>query len=511
MSNNTEIVLAPEKKNLFQYSEQEFNNAVERILMHKQSKLKFQSVLSSANGAILSKDYSLGRISHNYFSNCTFDSASLQQVAGAGSIFKDVSFLCTNLQGALFQHSTFEHCNFRECQLASSNLSESYFMNTSWIDCVSESFNMGGSYFKQCKFFHTRPGNLAEAYLDDVFFEDVRITNMNMEFATFDKVHAQNVVLPFSQMSYVFNGLSYLFETSDEVRISSHINDAHSISVSEYIEVLKDMEIFFSYKKEYFPLANILLAFKRYNEALDAILLGITQATLQRDFRMCKYYCKLLTDNGKFDRHTLSEFYQRLCSASQIHSLSEAQHYQYMLHIPEIRSMLLENPEGYPHVTLTLYTEISDPESYQVSVLLASLDEFIHLKGSRLVNPSITISHNSPPVFAINLCGIPQEMLAVCAFILVSIAYVCKNYNEIAQAIVATQTIKENAQKLKLQKLEQKKIALEIQRLEIENEELIDRVNARNREITKSGIIISRAEITAQDFDALSYLRNRQA
>lgn len=57
------------------YTEDEFNKAKERILLHKQSTIKFNSVLEGANGVTLDGDYNLARVSHNYFNNCIFDSA----------------------------------------------------------------------------------------------------------------------------------------------------------------------------------------------------------------------------------------------------------------------------------------------------------------------------------------------------------------------------------------------------------------------------------------------------
>ena len=269
------------------------------------------------------------------------------------------------------------------------------------------------------------------------------------------------------------------------------------------------MEIFYSYHQEFFPLANILLAFQRYNEALGALMQGIRSAAIQHDFRMCKYYCKLLTENGQFDDNTLKNFYQSLCETISISSLSEAQHYQYLQHMPEIRAMLVENPAGYPYATLMLKSNIADQSSRQVSILLAGIDTFLHLNGSTLMNPSISISHNSPLVFVINLCGTPVGILATTALILAAIGGVCKNFNEIAQAIISSQTIAANHRQRKTDQLEQEKLSAEIEHLKLENSSLQKQLNEHQTKITESGIIIYDAEFSTQDFDVSKLLPNR--
>lgn len=492
---------------LTKYSRTEYQNAVTRILEHNQSAIKFQAMLSSASDAVLTGNYSLGRISHSYFTRCTFVGASLESVAGAGSIFNEVIFNGTDLQSANFQNSTFNECEFNNCKLFGSNLGSSYFKDVSWYRCPQEKYNVGSSYFKKCSFIETTPGNLADSHLNEVSFENVRLTNINIEYSSFSSVSAKNTVFPFSQMPYVFNGLQYLLETHDKIRISSKANSRNSISIHEYTDILQDMIIFYSYHKEYFPLANILIAFKRFDDALSVLLQGIVSATLQRDFRMCKYYCKLLTENGQFSINTLHTFYRHLCQAAPIHSLTEAQYYQYLQHMPDIRTMLIENPANYPHATFSLKTQIDCQDSKKISLVLGILDELIHLKESNLINQQISIAHNSPLVIIVPLCGPVVSILAVCAIILTVITSVCKSYNEVAEAIINTQIIGENAHKNEQALLEKQKLQREIEKIELENTELREKINAHRQEIKDSGIVIAHADLIAEDFNPMLFLK----
>lgn len=489
-----------------EYSEGQFAAARERLLLHKQSELKFQAKLSSADGATLSGNYSAGRISHNYFSNCTFDNASLKRVAGAGSIFRNTDFFKTDLSRATFQSSTFEACSFSQCDLDGCNMSECYFQDTDWRDCIHGPSNMSSAHLNGCSFIKTKPGNLAEAVLEDVYLEGIRLANMNLEFAEFKKISTKDVILPFSQLPYIFGGIQYLVKTSDNVRVSSHINHFNSISPDEYLSALKDMEIFYSHQREYFPLAGILLTFQRYEEAIAAILCGIGEAALQRDFRMCKYYCKLITNIGCFPREILTRLYQAICQAAPVQALTRAQYYQYLQYIYEIRSMLIDNPNQHPHAIVRLETGICETNISQTAFLLSALDQLLHLNGVSLVQPSISISHNSPEIFIVNLCGAPISILVAAALILDMVSGVCKIYNDIAKAILNTQMIAQNHRNAKREDLETRKLSAEVAKLEAENAGLKESLSAKKEEITKSGILIVRADVEGQDFDPRKWL-----
>lgn len=506
MNQQKDIFLPSPITNLPVYSEKSFEAAKNRILLHGQSKIKFKAGLLSAVGVTLSGDYSMGRISHNYFSDCRFEHASLQNAAGAGSIFKDSSFVNTDLSHSTFQSTTFERCIFETSNLQGCNMSDCYFQETIWNGCPHGAANMSSAWLNNCTFDRTKPGNLAEAVLDNVIFKNVRLTNLNIEFSTFRKLYTNNVILPFSQLPYVFGGLQYLLQTSDNVRISSHINNSDSISVEEYCSVLKDMEIFYSHQQEYFPLSNILLAFQRWDEALAATLLGLKEAALQRDFRMCKYYCKLITMNGHFSEKTLKDLYQAICQVAPVQGLSDAQYHQYLKHIPEIRSMLIENPNQYPHATLRIETQIDETNMIQTSTLLCSLDQLLHLNGTDLALPCITVGHNSPEIFVISLCGVPLSILAVGALILSAISGVCMAYNHIADAILKTQEIIKNIHDAKKTELETRKLSVEVARLEQENPGLQKKLEQTRKKLEQCGIVIVEASFNGEDFDPMKWL-----
>lgn len=502
------LPISRDHHSLLEYSEKEFQTATERILRHQQSVIKFSSSLSVGKGAIFNDKYTLGRVSHSYFSGCTFQDAFLDKVAGPGSIFSHVFFENTDLSSSGFQNSTITFCKYENCNLKSCNMSNCYVSDTDWIDCILQDFNLSGSYLKNCSVLHNRsnPGNLGDCYFDKVHFEGHRLTNMNLEFSHFKAVTMEDVVLPFSQMPYIFGGLIYLLNTRDNISISSHINEKDRISIEEYVDVLHDMIVFYSYKKEYFPLANILLALGYEREAWQTVLEGIVMASNQKDFRMCKYFCELITSEGNITNTQMQFLYRALIQNSPIQTLSEAQYYEYCKYIPEIRTMLLDNPNKQPHGTLMLTTNLTVSESQNISTLLFCLDSFLHLECCPLERPSIEITHNSPLTIIVHLCGNPIIILSVIFFILTVVSKVCKTYNEVAQAIISTQNIIENHNKETKNELENMKLYAEIEHLRLKNEDLKNSISQHQERITKSGIVISNADVFNCDFNPYKWL-----
>lgn len=502
------LPIAKDYHPLLECTEKDFQAATERLLRHQQSVIKFSSSLSGANGAIFNGKYTLARVSHSYFSNCTFQDALLNRIAGSGSIFTHINFENTDLSSSDFQNCTITFSEFGNCNLKSCNMSNCYISDTKWIDCELQGFNLSGSYLKNCSvlYNHSNPGNLCDCYFENVVFEGHRLTNMNLEFSRFKAVKMKDVVLPFSQMPYIFGGLTYLLNTSDNIRISSHINEKNSISVEEYIEVLHDMIIFYSYKKEYFPLANILLALQYEREAWQTVFEGIVSASNQRDFRMCKYFCELITSEGDITSKQMQSLYQALIKNAPIQTLSNAQYYEYSKYIPEIRALLLDNPNNQPHGTLMLTTNLAISESQKISTLLSGLDTLIHLECCPLERPSIEITHSSPLAFIVHLCGNATIILVVLYFILKIISGVCKAYNDIAQAVISTQTVIENHAKRTKNELENIKLYQEIEHLKLENEQLKNTLFHHRERITQSGIVIANADIFDCDFNPYNFL-----
>lgn len=97
-------------------------------------------------------------------------------------------------------------------------------------------------------------------------------------------------------------------------------------------------------------------------------------------------------------------------------------------------------------------------------------------------------------------------MLVIIMLILKVISGVCKVYNDLAEAILNTQKIVQNQRIAGRADLETRKLSAEVSKLEAENPELQHSLADKREEITKSGIIIVRADAEGQDFDPRKWL-----
>lgn len=495
------------------YTEEQYNYALSKILEHQQSIIKFKSVLESANGVTLDGDYTLARISHNYFNNCIFDSASLQGVSGTGSIFNKVKFFNTNIVHAGFSNSTLDNCYFKNCLLNNSNFSNCYISNTAWEDCDLSGLNLSSSHLKKCKFSgeFSKPGNMNETYFESVEIENVRFTNLNLEYSFFNNMKMNNVILPFSQIPYIFGAIDYLLHTTDLVRISSHINKTNSITIDEYIDVLKDMEVFYSYKCEFFPLSNILLSFGKKDESLYAALQGMVFAARENDYRMCKNYAKLIAHDKRFPQVQLDSLYNEFIKRISIQELSESEFFQYNKNIFEIKSILTDTSNS-KEINIYLKTNIDDSNSKEIGLLIEMLDKFTHLNGVNLTNPQISISHNSPILLCITISALSvTKIVAIAGIILGTVAGICKSLNEIADFIIKIQTIrknkKENDNYKNSNKVNNNKIinansmCNEMKYIELENPEINTQVENYAKTIESNKITILNAEVVCKNFN----------
>ena len=117
---------------------------------------------------------------------------------------------------------------------------------------------MNDVIFTDCNFIDCKwvPIAIKNTVFKNTVLQNVKFKSMNFEFSTFDNIKLDRVTLPFPTIPYIFNGLNYLKNTSDIVRITS-AKSQNGISIDEYFQILDDLEKFYKFTNNYFPLTNI--------------------------------------------------------------------------------------------------------------------------------------------------------------------------------------------------------------------------------------------------------------
>ena len=204
-------------------------------------------------------------------------------------------------------------------------------------------------------------------------------------------------------------------KTSDNVCISSAQSPTKSISVTEYLTYLDDLEKFYNKSQNYFPLANIYIAKKQYKEAFSAILYGIKFSINLRNFRLVYYYCKLMQMTPTLSDHMLSYAYNYILKNTNTTEWRLQDHYNYGHYIDSIRNTLM-NERHTCSLQVSINTNITCVENDKLAVVIAVIDDIVGFtkKTSKSdIKYYVEVRHNSPFEMFIKFFGITGSLLEV--------------------------------------------------------------------------------------------------
>ena len=148
--------------------------------------------------------------------------------------------------------------------------------------------------------------------------------------------------------------------------------------------------------KAYFPLANTYIALNDFNEAQQALSNGITSSIAILDYRMIKFYCKLISDTDAFENSQRHLFYNIIkCFAPNTeHSISTQR--SFVRNIAEIKSILFSNQKKAT-LNLKFLTNIHMDDSKILQKIIQHIFSIAKMKYKGFSNDvEITLSENSP-------------------------------------------------------------------------------------------------------------------
>lgn len=436
--------------------------SIEVLQKHCKNKNKFKKDGSVLIGGTISTDYS---------------GKSLKRTRANGTVFEQCIFVNSSAAGSNFYACIFDKCtinnaNFQECSFTQSkilgdvsnkHISSSNFNNS----LFSDRFIIENNYFEHSVFYNTAfidgkivnstfySCTLEAALFSRVSIENVKFTDLNIDYATFENIKMDNVVLPFSQVCYAFGLLKYLSTTKDKVYITSYCSENGVISPNEFLKLIPHFINYYTENKEYFPLANIYFYLNKREKAKESILRGILEGVTEIDFRKIKYLCKLVYTYGVFNYHERYNIISYIYSHISFADMNAGLLYNFTTYKKEIEGYLLSNNnKNVVTLEVNIFTSIFPEEQIKLGVLLSTMEEIIELYKSPIGEHQISCSHNSAETFLVLI----QDSLPVV------IATISTFYS----VLVAHYTLKEKSIYLQTMK-EEKKLELENMRLDIEN------------------------------------------
>ncbi len=459
------------------YSEREFKIAQEKLNKHMNQTNFFRKKQHDfKKGDVITKDLSTQNMRREYFMDCVFFNSNLSDMGMSGSMFKQVGFEDCIINNTKLDSCDFEDCNFKCAKLSEDNklinlnLSKSNIINSSFVNCFLSRSNFADAVFIDTEFKNCTWQSLAleNTIFKNTVFDSVKLRKLNFEFSEFDKIKMNNVTLPFPTIPFIFNGLQYIMNTSDNIFVTSTSNDDRKISIEEYLSFINELEVFYTKTENYFPLANIYIAFSNWDKAYSAIMLGIQQSIKLHSYRMIYYFCKLLYINNEFTKDQTFNTYKfitnNICSNGH-HIFDEYKNNKYM---QPIRNLLLN--KGCAITTIDIQTNIESNDFRNLTIFLETIEsivEYTNKQYDKDVKYSIELRHNCPYTALIKLIGDPQTIILLSGafhFVLTGTVYLIKKacdisnlYFESKKSILEAETAKVNLDTARIQNLEAQK------------------------------------------------------
>jgi len=383
---------------------------------HMNNKLYFNPTPLNVNkGALISGNYFTKNLRQSFFYDCKFKDVNYADAGLAGSLFSNSLFEDGNYLNANFQSCDFRNCDF-EGILSGFNytrFNNSIFVGTDFIECNFKGVSMNDVIFTDCRFVDCKwiPIAVENTIFKNTLLENVKLKSMNLEFSTFDNIKLDKVILPFPTIPYIFNGLNYLKNTSDQIRVTSAKNK-EGISIDEYLQNIDKLEGFYKFTNNFFPLTNILISKNLYKEAFASLINGINLSIELRRFRMLRNYCKQLNyieDVSMNDRQSL---YRYILNRISNMYFQDFEYDNLNNYLPEIRNILLDNVTGQK-LEISLATNILGDETDKLSLLITTIDQILDKK----CNYSIELRHNSPWELFIQLFSDPNNISNIISII----------------------------------------------------------------------------------------------
>lgn len=461
---------------LSQYDDIKLELAISNLSKHVNNKDIF--ILEKKNigiGPKIQGDLSKKMYRRSYYKDCIFESTICKSIGFSGSKFinttfkncdfengnlhscdfRNVSFIGEKRQfimkNAGFHKSTFTDCIFQGMDIFSCGFTDAVFYNTTFYDCVIKLSSLENAQFIDCRFIN------------------VNLSTLNLEYVEFGNIFAIDTIFPFVTIPSAFGLLQQLPLLEDNNTIYSAGNNEHQLSISEYLELLKDFECFYYKQENYYALSNIYISMKKTDEAYNAITAGILNTIKIRDYRILHHFCRLVYLSNMFTVIQRRNLYENINHWIVQENLSISEYHNYQIFISPIRDMLLNNDCNSPALYFYLKTNINPGEEKKQVILLTVIDNI--LSYCNVPTSSIELRHNSAYTDFLNVvCENLSQFSQVLIMIYSSLGGLGLFATGIKKIIDIAQTAILNHDQHILNKLEQKKLELEILSIKQEKE-----------------------------------------
>jgi len=416
------------------------------------------------------------------FRNCDFENGNLHSCDFRNVLFEGHDVKYFKMENIGFHKSTFTDCTFKKIHFFSCGFTDVIFYNSTFLECKVELSSLENAQFINCRFIK------------------VNLSALNLEFTEFNNIYALNTTFPFTTISSAFGLLQQLPLLDRSNTIYSAEKKEHKLSIPEYFELIKDFEIFYIYQKNYYALANIYISTQKSIQEYETINTGILNSIKIRDYRFLYHFCKLVYQSNMFTIQQRRNLFENITLWISRENLSVSEYHNYQVFMGTARDLLLNCNHNKPTAYFYLKTNINPNEIQKQVILLSVIDDI--MDSCKIPLNSIELRHNSDYIdFLTVICDNIAQFSRVLIMIYSSLAGIGLFASGIKKIVEAIQnTVLDNDQHI-INKLEQEKLKLEISsmRQEQEYKERMDKLeyNKTILELQKSNLEIENMQIEA--------------
>ena len=351
------------------------------------------------------------------FINCRFNGSIFDSPAGESTNLESCGFFdCT------LHNGDFRYCNFQDTIFTSKhgqslidicNFSYGNFIGTRFVQTTLTRNSFRGMLIDSCSF--------QDCQFDSSGFERSNIRNCNFvnldfskivfRFCNFDNVQFSNVTIHILDLAKNSGLIEQLSKVPSEVKI--FYGDGKFTSLEEALFKLPGLTPYYLSNKEYYYAINILAMQNRLEEVWALLPDAFNHVIWTKNFAALQDLCSLIARIKKYNETQLQELYNIIKKQTVPEKLPYHQLKSYSTYMENIKSILLENPHGYPSATITIGTNVLPNNMDQLAPLLKAVETNLHDLLPE-VAPRIQITHHSPYDVIIFLYATLPELLRVC-------------------------------------------------------------------------------------------------
>lgn len=469
---------------MYELTDDTLEHSIEILLKHCKNKQRFSKDNNQISvGGKDCSDYTNKSLRRSRANEKIYLESIFRNSAAAGSNFYRCTFENCQFINANFQECSFNCCNIlynvEDNEVISCNFNDSLFSD----DFLLQNIQFKHSVFCNSAFINGKLKDtdfssctLEGTTFSNVKMENVRFTDLNMDYSIFENMEMKNVILPFSQICYVFGLLKYLKSTDDDVYISSASNSKGYISKTEFLDLIPHFVTYYIDTKDFFPLANIYFYLEENDKAKHTILLGIAEAIQEVDFRKIKYLCKLIYTYGVFSFHERQEIYNYIHSKITFYNMHSSLLYNYIVYKKEIEGYLLTNNRKETITCeINIATNVSHEEAEKLGILIYTIESVVDLYQSVHGEHKIVCRHNSPE----SILLVIQDFAPIAISIATGLYSVLMGYYKLEEKRLQNQKLLADIEKIKTETTVNK-LDIESKKIELKNKQEEGKNHIRN-------------------------------